>query len=232
MRCVFGFFALLECLLLVAVTENVRRLREIVNLEPKTAWIPPGVKEIRWESAMRFLGLPLVSVAMNSNTLQSPFKRKARGWIAVGDIALGGLFAMGTIAVAPISLGGFALGLISIGAVVVGGVGIGGMALGGLVVAGIALGWFLALGGIAISLDLAVGTVAVALNAAVGILVHAPIIGAEAWDSFSQNSMAQMVMSLLPYFGWISLLSVPSILLALRQLKTVPDKRDKLKRKT
>jgi len=201
--------------------KSFRHLKMLAKEDPLPAWMPPPSFCYQWESRIHFLGLPLLSVSTGQQYTRRKKStiRHARGWIAIGDIAKGGLFAMGGVAIAPISVGGIAVGVLSLGGIAFGGIGIGAMAIGFISTAGIALGWAFAIGGMAIGHDLVCGAIAVGGQAAVGVIVHAPVTGAEAWSQFQGNRIATTILSLLPHAGWLSLISLPSILIALRKLK-------------
>lgn len=105
------------------------------------------VKRRRYESGVRFLGMPAVSIALGPD--EDGRAGRARGWIAIGDVAFGGVavgngFAAGIVAIG----GGASAGVVSIGggaglgalAGVGGGLGTGGLAMGGCAAGGIAVG--------------------------------------------------------------------------------------------
>ncbi len=73
-----------------------------------------------YDSRVRFLGLPLISVRFHGTSRPINTNRRSRtaavGWIALGDAAAYGvLFASGTIAVGGIAVGAVGLGLVSFG---------------------------------------------------------------------------------------------------------------------
>ncbi len=103
------------------------------------------VQCLRRESARRFCGLPLWSIALGPDYARGEWRGHARGIIAVGDIATGCL-ALGGFARGIIAVGGAAVGLVALGGGAVGGIAIGGGALGGIALGGGACGYY-ALGG-------------------------------------------------------------------------------------
>lgn len=98
----------------------------------------PKKKPVRYESSIKLLGWPLVSVATGPDLDKGEIRGWARGIIAVGDVATG-----------VIAIGGASAGVVSIGGVSAGVFALGGAALGGLVMAGAAIG-FAAFGGAAV----------------------------------------------------------------------------------
>jgi hypothetical protein len=128
-----------------------------------------------FESQLRLLGLPLVSIRFNGVVGDSRERRAAVGWIAVGDKAYGILFACGPIAVGAISFGaaavgilpfaGLAIGVLPMGGAAVGWFANGGLAFGMLAFGGCAVAWRAAFGGLAVARDMAFGGLAVAENA-------------------------------------------------------------------
>lgn len=115
-------------------------------------------------SKARFLGLPLVAISHLGTDLESAEKRRAVGWIAIGDTAISPFFAFGGLAVAPIAMGGITLGLVSLS---LWGIGIGALAFGS-----IAAGWW-AFGLAAIGWEAAAGGAVVAREYALGALASA-----------------------------------------------------------
>lgn len=126
----------------------------------KTGYWP----RLPYVSNARFLGLPLVAISHLGTDIQSAEKRKAVGWIAVGDTAISPFFAFGGLAVAPIAMGGITLGLVSLS---LWGIGIGALAFGS-----IAAGWW-AFGLAAIGWEAAAGGAVVARDYALGALASA-----------------------------------------------------------
>jgi len=129
---------------------------------PGTAPIAPR----RYESARRFLGLPLYSIALPSLEVVAPRTRPARGWIAIGDVAISPLFAAGGLAIAPVAIGGVTAGVISssLGGIALGGFAIGSLAAGWVAAGFVALGWQGAAGVVAIAHAYAIGPSALALE--------------------------------------------------------------------
>lgn len=95
-------------------------------------------KSIRYESSIKILGWPLVSIATGPDRTKGEKRGWARGIIAIGDLATG-----------VIAVGGLAAGGVSVGGVSVGAVSVGGVSLGGLILAGVAIG-YATFGGVAI----------------------------------------------------------------------------------
>jgi len=218
-----GFLVLIGLWLFIGLSYTFRcilKLKRLAEGDPDFRWESPELINSRWESRMRFLGLPLVSICSGQQIAEDGFRfGKACGWIAIGDFAIGGLFAVGGIAIAPISLGGIAVGIVSMGGIVLGIGVLGGFAIGLLSIAGVALGWSLSIGGIAVAHDFACGGIAIAAHVAVGAIAQAAIIGEAAYTQLLQNPIAGRVLSLVPYAGWLSVISIPSIIFALRKLK-------------
>jgi zinc protease len=157
------------------------------NLTPlRAGWTALGhrVGERVHRSRATLLGWPLVDIHCSAPLPPDPHafatpapRRRARGWIAIGDDARGLLLAIGSSAVGLVALGGRTLGLVSVGGVAAGGialggvglglVGIGGLGAGGLTLGGGAIGWH-AVGGLALAGDTAIGGAAIAGHTAVG----------------------------------------------------------------
>lgn len=95
-------------------------------------------KTIRYQSAVKLLGWPLVSIACGPDPTKGENRGWARGIIAIGDLATG-----------LISIGGISAGVISVGGISAGGLAVGGVSLGGLILAGVAIG-YATFGGVAI----------------------------------------------------------------------------------
>lgn len=95
-------------------------------------------KTIRYESAVKLLGWPLVSVACGPDPTKGEMRGWARGVVAIGDLATG-----------LIAIGGLSAGGIAVGGVSVGGLAVGGVSLGGLILAGVAVG-YATFGGVAV----------------------------------------------------------------------------------
>jgi RNA polymerase sigma factor (sigma-70 family) len=119
----------------------------------------------RRESRVRFLGLPLYSVAISGLDVGAQgTTRVVYGWIAVGDIAISPLLAFGGVAVAPVAIGALTVGILSLSLF--------GCAAGMLALGSIAVGWW-ALGFAAVAWKGAVGAVAIAHDYALGGIVRA-----------------------------------------------------------
>jgi RNA polymerase sigma factor (sigma-70 family) len=152
--------------------ESVRAAREMQRLrvvagEPNDSPLRRRVEAMStqyrgrvYRSRVTLFGLPLIDVNF-SDLVSKGERRKARGWIAVGDDASGmllavggkacGLVAIGGVAVGGLSVGGVAAGLVAVGGLAVGVVSIGGLALGIIAIGGVAIGWQ-AVGGVAVAL--------------------------------------------------------------------------------
>ena len=100
--------------------------------------MPKKPKTVRYESALKILGWPLVSIACGPDASRGETRGWARGVIAFGDLATG-----------LIAVGGLAAGGIAVGGVSAGGIAVGGVSLGGLIIAGVAVGYG-AFGGVAV----------------------------------------------------------------------------------
>jgi len=100
---------------------------------------------VRRQSARKFCGLPLWSIAIGPDLEHGEWRGHARGIFALGDIATG-WFACGGFARGFVALGGMAIGLFTFGGcslgllLAFGGCAIGGVAIGGLAVGAVALG--------------------------------------------------------------------------------------------
>ena len=107
-------------------------------------------KSIRRQSALRFAGLPLWSVAIGPDFAKGEMRGHAKGILALGDIATGvvaagglarGVVAFGGLAIGLASFGGLGLGLIvALGGGAAGVVAIGGGAAGHYAMGGGAVG--------------------------------------------------------------------------------------------
>ncbi len=188
---------------------------------PPLIELPASVRARRYQSNARFLGLPLVAIAQGSDSARGERIGIARGWIAVGDIAIGGFVGIGGLALAPVSLAGAGLGLFSVGGLALGALALGGASFGYLSCGGLAFGWELAIGGLAFAREIALGGIAVARDMALGGLAFAfDANTASAWQSVQSHPTAHAALRWLPYSGLISLLAVPSLMLALRRLRS------------
>ncbi|HTY04507.1 MAG TPA: hypothetical protein VMC81_12345 [Rhodocyclaceae bacterium] len=112
---------------------------------------------MEFRSDTRFLGLPLVHVAIGTTDGDGKRRGVATGWIAIGDVAFGVLLSCGGFAVGGVSLGGVALGLMPIGGLTIGLLAIGGFAFGVVAIGGLANAWYAAIGGVAIAGEYAIG---------------------------------------------------------------------------
>ena len=139
-----------------------------------------------YDSSMKLLGLPLISIQTSDivyNYDMKSTRKTARGWIAIGDVAQGLIFALGQVAIGPIAFGGVAVGFIAIGCLAIGGLALGcgavgfisagGIGIGYDTIGGFALGWHSAVGGGAIAYEMAYGGGAIAHDFAVGGGAHA-----------------------------------------------------------
>ncbi len=117
--------------------------RPIVEVLMRDAF--PGGGGRRYESAARFLGLPLIAIA------QGPYAGekvgRARGIIAIGDYPRG-VIALGGAPVGVIAIGGMARGIVAWGGLSIGVFSFGGISVGALAVGGVAIGLW-AYGGVA-----------------------------------------------------------------------------------
>jgi len=173
----------------------------------------------RYVSPWRLAGLPLVSVALGADLSRGEPRGIARGWIAIGDVAFGGV-ALGGVAVGPIAVGGVCAGLVALGGGAGGLVSLGGVAVGWAGCGGVALAWEFAAGGLAIAHHVAVGGLALAATQAFGGVALAPLANdPAAWADLNAHSTYGLVLKLVPQAGWLSLLSLPGLLFALRYFR-------------
>lgn len=114
---------------------------------------------VRYESACRIFGWPLLAIARGADPARQESRGEARGIIAVGDVATG-IIAVGGIARGLIAIGGLGFGLVTVA----------GVGLGGLVIAGVAIA------------QTAFGGVAVGHYAKGGVAVGAHIVSSERTD--------------------------------------------------
>jgi RNA polymerase sigma factor (sigma-70 family) len=173
----------------------------------------------RYNSPIRFMGLPLVSIAFGADTERGEYRAVAKGWIAIGETAYG-FVACGSFCTGVIAVGGVSFGLISLGGIAVGAAAFGGAAMGLLACGGVALATHLAIGGVAVAHTLAVGGIAMAADAAFGGAVTAQHAndGAE-WARLNSETSLGTIMRILPHAGWLSLLGLPGIYVAFREMK-------------
>lgn len=103
----------------------------------------------RYDSPIRLLGYPILSIASGPRPDLGEKRGVARGWIAIGDIAIGGI-ALGGVSIGVVGAGGLAVGGVVFGGLAAGTLGgVGGLATGALAAGGAAVGG-LAVGGMAI----------------------------------------------------------------------------------
>ena len=173
----------------------------------------------RYISGWRLFGIPVVSVAFGADLRRSERYGIARGWIAIGDMAFG-FVAIGGIAAGPIALGGVCAGLLALGGGAVGPITLGGVALGWIGCGGMVLAWKFAAGGLAIAHELALGGLALSAKQAFGGVALAPLANdPTAWAALNADPVYGVVLKSLPHAGWLSLLSLPSLMLAMRHLR-------------
>ncbi|MGC4071393.1 MAG: sigma-70 family RNA polymerase sigma factor [Nibricoccus sp.] len=199
-------------------------LARAAETEKKTPLIefPLALTNRRYQSRARFLGLPLISVAQGPDITRGERIGIARGWIAIGDVAFGGLMSIGGVGIAPISLAGLGLGVVSTGGVALGALALGGASFGYLSCGGLAFGWQLAVGGLAFAREMALGGIAVAHDIALGGLAYALNANTQsAWETVQAHPMAQTALHWLPYTHWLSLLAVPSLIIAFRRMRSL-----------
>lgn len=99
----------------------------------------PNVKGIRKSSARKFLGLPLLDIAIGPDFEKGELRGHAKGILAIGDIAQGGI-AIGGVSVGVLALGGCAVGIFAVGGCALGALALGGLAVGGIALGGAAIG--------------------------------------------------------------------------------------------
>jgi len=199
------------------VVLSLKASRSLARLpQPRHAHLARGH---RYVSEWRLWGLPLVSIAFGADSQRGEQRGIARGWLAIGDMAFGGI-AIGGIAAGPIAVGGVCAGVLALGGGAAGLVALGGVAVGWAACGGIALAWEFAAGGLAVAHQLALGGLALAAEQAFGGVAMAPLANDPAgWASLNRTSPYALVLQLLPHAGWLSLLSVPGLLIALRYLR-------------
>ncbi len=176
------------------------------------------VGAIRYESRASFLGLPLVAVAIGPFS-PGDLRGVARGWIAIGTVATGGLFACGGLAAAPIAVGGVSVGLLPVGGLAFGGLAVGGIGVGYLACAGVAVAWRVALGGLALAVRLAIGGVAAAGDFALSAASADPAAHQAGWSAVQRDPVALTMLKLAPSAGWLALLAVPGLIVALNRFR-------------
>jgi len=175
-----------------------------------------GHKSIRKRSRIRFAGLPLYDIAFGPLPEKGEKLGRACGWLALGDLAFGAV-AFGSVAFGLVSFGGCVIGLLSVGGIAIGAFVLGGVGAGWVACAGIGLGWVVAAGGFAVAQGVAVGGVAVSATQAIGGVALAPIANTGAADALmNAPGWPGNMIRLLPYAGWLSLLGLPGLIVALR----------------
>ncbi|MGE0377687.1 MAG: RNA polymerase sigma factor [Planctomycetaceae bacterium] len=198
-------------------------------LDEAAARLPKAMRQFQYprvyESPLRLLGLPIVSIRFEgANAIGSKPRKAAVGWIAIGERAYGIVFAAGPIAIGGVATGAISVGLISLGGLAVGGLALGGGAIGWSSIGGGALGW-LAFGGMAVAWKAAMGGMAVAHDFAVGGLAIAEHANNEAAKAFVVDSsfFAWGGLMMNPWAPWIIVaLTLAPMLLALKLVK--PDR--------
>jgi RNA polymerase sigma factor (sigma-70 family) len=177
----------------------------------------------RYVSRYRFLGLPLLSIAVGPDLKAGENRGVAKSWIAIGDVAFGGVIAIGGFAFGPIAIGSVSVGGISIGGAALGILSLGGVALGWVACGGIAVGYPCAMGGIALAVDVAIGGVAVAKHWALGGFATASEANNAVVYHFLQGQpVFEKLLRWLPRAGWISLIGLPGLIITLIQLNRLP----------
>lgn len=217
-----GFSPALALTLAVAAFVSINGIlafataRELRRLPWEKSVLPARAR--RYASRWKLAGLPLVSVAFGADAATGERSGRARGWLAVGDVAVGAI-ALGGVAMGPVAIGGAALGVFAIGGATAGLAAVGGIAAGAGAIGGVALGWEFAVGGVAVARDLAVGALAAASERAFGPVAIAPITSDNpAAASEAASRWTALAADLIPSLGWLSLLSIPGLLIALRYL--------------
>jgi hypothetical protein len=105
-------------------------------------------KCVRYESAYRICGWPLLAVAQGPTPDQRETRGHAKGVIAIGDVATG-FIAVGGVAQGLIAIGGLAVGLVTVAGVGAGALVIAGVAFAQTAFGGVAFGQY-AKGGVTI----------------------------------------------------------------------------------
>jgi RNA polymerase sigma factor (sigma-70 family) len=194
------------------MARRLGRLRE--SLAPEVCW-PHAPEGSRYISRARFLGLPLLSICLGSREGRGI----AKGWIAIGEEAYG-FFACGSVAMGVVSVGGISVGVLSIGGIALGGLAFGCASIGAIACGAVAMGWYFAAGCVVLAHGVATGLIAIAGHAAFGGSAYAELAnnGAE-WTRLVNETPLGVVIRCLPYAGWLSLLGLPGIYLAVRQIR-------------
>lgn len=209
-----------------ALARGLRRVQKEASMldEPNSSPVRQRVQKIaqrlegrRYTSEATLAGWPLVDIQVSDpgrprgqNPSELPAaldegagarRRRARGWIAIGDDALGliaiggrarGLIAFGGIAMGGFCIGGISIGLCAVGGLAIGLLALGGLGLGGFAVGGLAIGWE-AVGGFAVAWNVAAGGGALAWHAAFGggAWAHDLAQGGEAVAVNANNALAK-----------------------------------------
>jgi RNA polymerase sigma factor (sigma-70 family) len=188
--------------------EQIRREDGTLNVpmskvaEQLPAWMNRFQYPAVYESPVRLLGLPLISIRFNGAVGQTLTRRPAIGWIAIGDIAYGLLFANGPVAVGGIACGAISCGLVSFAGLSVGVLSFGGASMGVFSLGGFSLG-FLAFGGFAAAWHSAMGGLAAARKMAIGGVAIAEHANDAVAKQFMENNVFFQVSNLLSTHGWI-----------------------------
>lgn len=188
------------------------RMRD--SFDPAVFW-NHSPERSHYVSRARFLGLPLLCISLGSREGRGV----ACGWIAIGEEAYG-FFACGSTAVGVISVGCISLGVLSIGGIALGGLAFGCASVGVIACGAVAMGWYFATGCVVLAHGVAMGLVAMAVKAAFGGSAYAELAnnGAE-WARLIKETPLGVVMRFLPHAGWLSLLGLPGIYIAVRQIR-------------
>ena len=187
---------------------RIRRIREetgTTELPPTevAAKASPGVKQFQYartyESKLRLLGIPLLSVRFSGTNLRSRQGcQPAIGWLAIGDFAYG-LIAIGSCAVGGIAFGAIGIGVFSFGGLALGAIAFGGCAVGWGACGGLAIGW-VSFGGVALAWKAAIGGMAVGHDFGLGGVVVAEQANTDAAKAFVEQH---------PFFGYAGMMMNP-----------------------
>lgn len=201
-----------------------QRSKEVFGVDASPVFLPK-----RYQSKLRFAGMPLIAFAQGPDPVNDEKWGVAKGWIAVGDCAIGAI-AVGGVAIGPLSLGGFSVGLIALGGNALGLLVLGGVVAGIVAAGGIALGWDLAVGGMAISSETSIGGLAVASEQALGGVVVAPSV-IDYSVAMEQYPLFRWLTDMGPNFGWLVLLLVPVMIYGSRAIDRAVVNYEKRKRR-
>jgi RNA polymerase sigma factor (sigma-70 family) len=173
----------------------------------------------RYQSRLRLLGLPLVSIAFGPDSKRGQMQGVAKGWFAFGSNAYG-LVAVGGFAAGGIAIGGVCVGAVALGGVTIGALAMGGAAIGVFACGATALATHLAVGCVAVAYHIAIGGIAAAREFAFGGAVSAQMAnnGAE-WVRLTTQTSLGTIMRLIPHAAWLSLLGIPGLYVAFREIK-------------